>query len=517
MSLPLSICLIVRDEVDMLPRCLESLRGLGTELIVIDTGSTDQTSEIATRLGAQVTHAAWEHDFATVRNKAVSLATQPWILMLDADEIVDELAGQALRALVPTADPHAIYLFQCFDASSASWTYKPYLFANDARLQFKGRVFADLLPTVPGYRQEVLDAIRIQHRFQERPAAKRENLRTYFIDLLRRRLEDDPADASPMLHLSRMHLDAGEYAESLAMAEQAVEELPDGTDLRLMAYFYGALANYRKKAWEDACEHARTAVALYRDYTELHALLGLANLALGELAQAEESLATAVYLARRPVQVPLPGFAEFRPPVLLEALGRAFEGQGKLQPASICRKLSNANPAEATNLLFHELTGMLRHKQWSSALWLVTLFLPVEISDAAGGLLRSLEGPYAVERFLAEAELWSTVQGLGKTSPMPRRLLIYAAQHFPLDARPLQRLGQIALNEENWNEAVDFLNQALHLDGRSGWSWNALGIASIMVGDQGKARTCFETALQVGNPQEAEGAHKNLAKLTQPV
>ena len=70
MSLPLSVCLIVRDEAEMLPRCLESLRGLAAETIVIDTGSTDNTSEIAGRLGAQVTNTAWEHDFAAIRNQA---------------------------------------------------------------------------------------------------------------------------------------------------------------------------------------------------------------------------------------------------------------------------------------------------------------------------------------------------------------------------------------------------------------------------------------------------------------
>jgi tetratricopeptide (TPR) repeat protein len=313
--------------------------------------------------------------------------------------------------------------------------------------------------------------------------------------------------------MCRLHLDAGEYAEALAMAEAGIENLPEGTNLRLMAYFYAALINYRKGAWDEAGEHARTGLALFRDYAELHALLGLVNQKLKNYPAAEDSLSTAIYLARRPSRAPLVALAELRPPVLLDALSKVYEAMGSEQPASICRKLCKATQVEATNILFHELTGMLRRKQWDAALWLVALFMPVDIGENGVNIRRALEGPYSADRYLAEASLWGTLSAIGKTSPMPKRLLAYAAEHFPLDPRPFQRLGQLAIQEEDWHEAMGKLNEALRLDNRSGWAWNALGVASIMVNDRDRARTCFEAAIQVGTPHDIEGARQNLAKL----
>jgi glycosyltransferase involved in cell wall biosynthesis len=513
MPLPLSVCLVVRDEAEMLPRCLESVRQLAAEILVLDTGSGDGTADIAARLGATVQTIAWDHDFAGARNQLLATATQPWILMLDADEWLDDEARSALQDLVLRARLDSVYLLACHDGQADRTDFKPYLFPNSPYLRYYGRFVADLLPSAPGFRHEIVEGVRIDHRRQDRPAAQRAQRHQYHVDQLRLSLEQHPEDPGPLLPLCRLHLDAGEYAEALAMAEAGIDGLPEGTNLRLMAYFYAALVNYRKGAWDDAGEHARTGLALYRDYTELHALLGLTYLKQKEYQAAEESLSTAIYLSRRPPRAPLVALGELRPPALIDALAKAYEAMGSDHLASLCRKLTKATPTESTNILFHELSTQLRRKQWDVALWLVTVFLPVDIAENGVALLRALEGPYSADRYLAEASLWSTLLAIGKTSPMPKRLLTYAADHFPLDPRPFQRLAQLAIQEENWVEAIGRLNEALRLDNRSGWAWNALGIASVMVSNLDRARTCFETALQVGTPADVEGARQNLAKL----
>jgi hypothetical protein len=82
----LSACLIVRDEAEMLPDCLESIRGVADEIIVVDTGSTDDTPTIALRAGARVSRVQWCDDFAAARNVALDQAQGRWILQIDADE-----------------------------------------------------------------------------------------------------------------------------------------------------------------------------------------------------------------------------------------------------------------------------------------------------------------------------------------------------------------------------------------------------------------------------------------------
>ena len=99
----LALVMIVRDEERSLERCLESARAWVDEIVVVDTGSSDATPEIARRLGARVGRFAWCDDFSAARNAALALAEAPWRLVLDADEWIiagaDSLA--ALRGLAP--------------------------------------------------------------------------------------------------------------------------------------------------------------------------------------------------------------------------------------------------------------------------------------------------------------------------------------------------------------------------------------------------------------------------------
>lgn len=86
MTTTISACLIVKNEYRQLRRCLESIQGICSEIIVVDTGSTDKTVELAKSLGAKVFHFDWVDDFSVARNYALSKATGEWILSIDADE-----------------------------------------------------------------------------------------------------------------------------------------------------------------------------------------------------------------------------------------------------------------------------------------------------------------------------------------------------------------------------------------------------------------------------------------------
>jgi tetratricopeptide (TPR) repeat protein len=115
-ALPLSVCLIVRDEERNLPLALASVSDLATEIVVVDTGSTDRSVQVASEHGARVEHFAWVDDFSAARNFAIQHATQPHILSLDADERLDpeshaalatycgEAAGRAGRVLLANVD-----------------------------------------------------------------------------------------------------------------------------------------------------------------------------------------------------------------------------------------------------------------------------------------------------------------------------------------------------------------------------------------------------------------------------
>ena len=92
-----SLTMIVRNEEHNLPRCLESVCGLFDEIVIVDTGSTDRTAEIAGSFGARVFDFAWVDDFAAARNAALARATGDYAFWLDADDVVDPPKGKKSR------------------------------------------------------------------------------------------------------------------------------------------------------------------------------------------------------------------------------------------------------------------------------------------------------------------------------------------------------------------------------------------------------------------------------------
>jgi glycosyltransferase involved in cell wall biosynthesis len=94
-----SFALILRNEEAKLPACLQSIAGIADEIIVVDTGSTDRTKEVAAGFGAKVFDASWIDDFAAARNECIRHATGEWIFWLDADERIDEENRLKLRRL----------------------------------------------------------------------------------------------------------------------------------------------------------------------------------------------------------------------------------------------------------------------------------------------------------------------------------------------------------------------------------------------------------------------------------
>ena len=86
----ISVCMIVKNEEAVLARCLDSLKGIADEIIIVDTGSTDKTKEIAAGYTDMLYDFTWVNDFSAARNFAFSKATMEYIYSADADEVLEE-------------------------------------------------------------------------------------------------------------------------------------------------------------------------------------------------------------------------------------------------------------------------------------------------------------------------------------------------------------------------------------------------------------------------------------------
>ena len=251
----LSLSMIVRNEAERLERCLASVAGFVDEMVLLDTGSTDDTVAIAARCGAVVHHLPWPGDFAPARNEALQRVTGDWVLVLDADEMLNEQAKEPLRQLM--ADPDLLLinllrhelgaaqapysnvsrLFRRHPAISWSRRYHSMVDDSVAALQEREprwRIADCPVPALlhDGYRPDLLASGHKAQRLRaameaelaERPgdayaAAKlgaleiSEGQRERGLALLRLGLTSCPADAHPERYELLLHLALAEAAE----------------------------------------------------------------------------------------------------------------------------------------------------------------------------------------------------------------------------------------------------------------------------------------------------------------
>ena len=120
----LSLCMIVKNESFFLRDCLAKAAPHVDEIVVVDTGSTDDTRQIAAEFTDKVFDFAWQDDFASARNYSLDQATGDWIIVLDADEVIAPEDWEAIRDLIPGADKDAYLLVQynySVEAQDKNW------------------------------------------------------------------------------------------------------------------------------------------------------------------------------------------------------------------------------------------------------------------------------------------------------------------------------------------------------------------------------------------------------------
>ncbi len=141
----LSLCMIVKDEQKMLPDFLASVAGIWDELIVVDTGSQDETCHLVAEAGAVLLHHTWQDDFAAARNVSLEAATGDWILFLDADERPSRELGRQIRALLDDRQAGAatVVMRNLRPDGTRRDTDLLRLFRNDPRIRFRHRIHED--------------------------------------------------------------------------------------------------------------------------------------------------------------------------------------------------------------------------------------------------------------------------------------------------------------------------------------------------------------------------------------
>ncbi|GBU25872.1 glycosyl transferase [Fibrobacteria bacterium R8-3-H12] len=143
----LSLCMIVKNEEKNIGECLKSAKGLADEIIVTDTGSSDNTVEIAKSYGAKIEHFAWAKDFSAARNYSISKATGRWVIWLDADDRLPEKTVEELRKILSQETLNKVFSLEVCDGKGTKFL-QIRVFPNKGQIKFEGRIHEQILPSI---------------------------------------------------------------------------------------------------------------------------------------------------------------------------------------------------------------------------------------------------------------------------------------------------------------------------------------------------------------------------------
>lgn len=315
----LSLAMIVKNEAACIRDCLAGAARLAGEIVIGDTGSTDETAGIAAEYGARVVPVPWQGDFAAARNRVLEEVRGDWVLHLDADEVLDGPAAEAIRRLVdadgvlepgqPPADAFELTLANYCD-DCQGWRWKPAppgdpmarghagyipvpllrLFRAGRGYEYRGRVHENITESVTerGGRIEAAPVL-IHHYGYAAAQAKRQAKSALYLDIARANTAERPADPKAWHDLAELALSCGLVPEAESACRQALALQPAVAPAMTLATILlnrgdleEADAILQQLAWQDAAP--------------AHALAALGAIALrrGRLEESAEWLDTAL-------------------------------------------------------------------------------------------------------------------------------------------------------------------------------------------------------------------------------
>ncbi len=314
----LSVCLIVKNEEQFLDQCLKSIRNLAAQIVIVDTGSTDRTIEIARAHEAEVVAFAWCNDFAAARNAALESATGDWVLILDADE---ELPAEQHEHLM--ADLSRSKMLACRlplvnrEHEGHGQNFVPRLFRNAPGTYFTGRiheqVFPSLMPCSKSWGLELGfgTAQLIHHGYTKQLMQDRDKINRN-LDLLRLAVQENPADANLMMNFGLELVRFGDLAAGVEKYREAFnlmsagcedETAPELRDV-LLTQFTSHL--YKLRTHDEVVRVLNSPLAKKGGLNaSLHFALGLALFELKQFSEAAEQMRQCIAKRHQPVVAPI--------------------------------------------------------------------------------------------------------------------------------------------------------------------------------------------------------------------
>lgn len=277
-----SVCMIVKNEEENLPRVLSSIKGLADEVIVVDTGSSDNTVDVAKSYGASVHFFEWCDDFSAARNESLKHATKDYILWLDADdELKKEDHYKVLKHLRRLPGTAAMFVIKCPEDKKDLEAWQIRIFPNRRDIRFEGRIHEQVRPSLEkqGIAIHLCKATIVHYGYTDVECVAEKlqrNLRIAELDAIER-----PESMNALFSMARSLRLFGKSEEAVSYVDSMIALAQSGSGGRLDATFEMGIS---MKA-EILSEWGRTgeAVSLLEQYCQVLPQSMLLKRSLGEM------------------------------------------------------------------------------------------------------------------------------------------------------------------------------------------------------------------------------------------
>ena len=306
----ISLCMIAKNEEKYIEQCLNSVNELVDEIVIVDTGSTDRTKEIAKKFNAKLFDFEWIDDFSAARNESLKHATKDWILVLDADEVIDKEAAKVIKDFIKKNEYDAFSFIQknyTNDSSIAGFVVEEHkkkdsvysgwygsiiarLFRNKKGYEFSGTVHELAEPSIEAKNGKIgVTNIPIYHYGNTSPEVVKKK-REYYLELCRKKAKQKPSDSS-YFELGVLCRENNNVDDALKSFRKAIELNPKHN----MAYYEMGIIHEQKKDYDGAIKNY-TASLRIKESAEAFQNLGVCYLKKGMLKEAYRNLTKAMML-----------------------------------------------------------------------------------------------------------------------------------------------------------------------------------------------------------------------------
>ena len=236
----LSLCMIVRDNARTLPACLESIRPWVDEMVIVDTGSVDETPRIVESFGGRLFHFPWCDDFSAARNESLRHADGDWLFWMDSDDTIPPHCGRGLRGLADGEVPSHVFGFimqvHCpgagedgtpdFDVTMVDHVK---LFRNRPDLRFEHRIHEQILPAIRAAGGEVAwTDLYVVHSGSDQSPAGQEKKRERDLRILNLELAERPEHPFTLFNLGMTYVHGSRFGEAIGYLRRGIERSGPG-------------------------------------------------------------------------------------------------------------------------------------------------------------------------------------------------------------------------------------------------------------------------------------------------